>query len=473
MSDKNTIWENPQDELLDTPKSSTPFIANEILDINDEIDVQKEPKKNYIVRNGKKYYLTDKHYVYKCEDGYYSYRIVHKPSNTNTFVNSHRETGEKFNTAKKAYDALQEHLNAVKTDKSYKFRNVTFSDMWEDIKRTTAKEEATITKYDSIFNQHIKYEFAETPMQDLDHETINTYLEKMYKTGDGHGTGQAGYSYTFVESILKFCWLVFQHAFAKNVISAEVVTKFEKFVKMPKNDDAKDIRILNQEEIQKVYDLLKDTDYLLPFLVSIYTGARPAEAFAVRFSDFDFEKETLSINKQIVEFGGKLVFKSPKTFAREVQIPYILICEVQKRMKMLEKAKKEKPDLFDLNRKRVEYAMQNQPKGKDFIYDDMITMGLDGKYNALSSFQYYAKIIRKEICVNDDKRENFSFYCFRKTAISVMASFNMPMGSLMRITGHKRESTLWQYYYSDENEFAKERTKEIIHSFNGIINLQK
>lgn len=473
MSERNTVWENPNDELLETPKSSTPFVADEILDITDGTEETTKSKKDYIIRNGKKYFKSKKPYVYKCEDGFYSYRLRHTQSKTNTFVNRHRLTGEKFNTATKAYDALQEHINILSTEKSYKFRNVTFSDMWEDIKRTTAKEEATITKYDSIFNQHIKYAFAETSMQDLDHETINTYLEKMYKTGDGHGTGQAGYSYTFVESILKFCWLVFQHAFAKNVISAENLTKFEKFVKMPKNDDEKEVRVLNQEEIQKVYNLLKDTDYLLPFLVSIYTGARPAESFAIRFSDFDFDKKTLSINKQIVEFGGKLVFKSPKTFSRDVQIPDVLIYEVQKRIKLLEKAKKEKPDLFDLNRKRVEYAIKNQPRGKDFIYDDMITMGLDGKYNALSSFQYYAKIIRKEICINDDKRENFSFYCFRKTAISVMASFNMPMGSLMKITGHKRESTLWQYYYSDENEFAKERTKEIIHSFNGIINLRK
>lgn len=472
MSKKKTVWENPDDELFDIDIDRS--LSSEIEDITDEPDEQNKVVKDYIVRNGKKYYKTTKPYVYKCEDGYYSYRLYNKSAKVNTFVNCHRETGEKFNTLTKATKALQDHLNTLSVNKTYKYRNVTFTDMWNDIKSKNAKAEATITKYDSIFNQHIIYdEIATTSMQELDHETINTYLAMMYNTGDGHGSGQAGYSYTFVESILKFFWLIFQHAFAKKVISADDLKRFENSVQMPDDKDNRKVRILNREEIQKVYELLEDTDYLLPFLVSIYSGARPAEAFAVRFSDFDFDKKTVSINKQIVEFDGKLVFKSPKTFARDVQIPDILIDEVKKRMKKIEKAKEEKPDNFELNRRLVEYAIHGQPKRKDFIYDDMITMGMDGKYNAASSFQYYAKIIRKEICPNDDKRENFSFYCFRKTAISIMASFNMPLGSLMKITGHKRESTLWNYYYSDENEYAQARTKDIIETMNHTLDFRK
>ena len=83
---KNIVWENPKDELLDTPLDSKPIIT-EIEDIIDTDDTVSE-EKNYIMRNGKKYYLTNEHYIYKCEDGYYSYRIIHKPSKTNSFVTS-------------------------------------------------------------------------------------------------------------------------------------------------------------------------------------------------------------------------------------------------------------------------------------------------------------------------------------------------------------------------------------------------
>ena len=50
---------------------------------------------------------------------------------------------------------------------------------------------------------------------------------------------------------------------------------------------------MKDNEYEKIYELLKDTDYLLPFLISLYTGARPAEAFAIKFSDFDADNKNI------------------------------------------------------------------------------------------------------------------------------------------------------------------------------------
>lgn len=458
---------NEELELLDfVPAQKTK--QPEFLEF-DEVEIPDDSKKDYIIRNKKKYYKTEKPYVYKCEDGYYAYRIYHKKSGTNSFVNKHIETKERFNTDTKAHKALQEHLLKLEKSTTYKYRAVTFADMWEDIKNNNAKEEATITKYESIYKHHVKCKFGETAIQDLSYQDINTYLEQMYKMGDGKGTGQNGYSYTFTESILKFFWLVLQHSFAKKVISADDLKVLLDNIQMPKQLDSKDIRILNRQEIQKVSELLKDTDYYLPFLVSLYTAARPAETFAIRFSDFDLENNTLNIERQIVEFQGTLTFKDPKTFARTVPIPKVLADEVKKRYAEIRNAQKANSQLFELNRKKVVYSMKNYPKGIDFIYDDMIMLDTSGRYNAVSSFQYYAKIIRKEICINDDKREDFSFYCFRKTAISIMASHSVPIGSLMKITGHKKNETLFKYYYNDENEFAKIKVAEAVKSLETLI----
>ena len=141
---KKTEWENPQDELLE-------ISINRNSDIELIEESKEEPtEKDYITRNGKKYYKTDKAYVYKCEDGYYAYRIVHKPSKTNSFVNRHTDTKERFNTATKAHNALQEHIIKLEKNKTYKNRNVTFGEVWERIKDSSAKEEATITKYDTM-----------------------------------------------------------------------------------------------------------------------------------------------------------------------------------------------------------------------------------------------------------------------------------------------------------------------------------
>ncbi len=466
---KKVVWDNPENELLDIVVDRTAPI--EFIDDMEE-ETPETSEKDYITRNGKKYYKTEKKYVYKCEDGYYSYRIYHKPSKTNSFVNKDIETGERFNTAHKAEKALENHIKKLEKNKTYKNRNITFSDVWERIKATTSKEEATITKYESIYKHHISFEFGETAIQNLNYLDINSYLEKMYKMGDGRGTKQNGYSYTFVESILKFIWLIINSAFAYKAISADDLKVLTDNITMPKQQGEKSKRILNSKEIQEIYNLLKDTDYLLPYLISLYTGARPAEAFAVRFSDFDLINNKLSINKQIVEFQGILTFKPPKTFSRVVDIPEALKQEVLKRYTLIENAKRENPNHFELNRKKVVYAFEDK-KGNDFIYDDMIMCDIYGRYNAPSSFQYYAKIIRKDICPNDKKREDFSFYTFRKTALSIMASHSIPIGALMRITGHKKNETLFEYYYSDENEFAQRKIKDSVQSMETLIKTEK
>ena len=462
---KKILWENPKDELLDTPQESKPI--NEIFDITSESKKSYE-EKNYIIRNGKKYYKTEENYVYKCEDGYYAYRIVHKLSKTNSFVNRHINTKEKFNTEYKAKRAREEHILKLEKNKTYKNRNVTFSDIWERIKENSAKEESTMTKYESIFKHHINNKFGNIPIQELSYKDVNDYLEQMYKMGDGKGIKQNGYSYSFVESILKFIWLVINSAFAYKVISADDLRVLTDNITMPKQQGEKTKRILSNDEIQKIYKLLKDTDYLLPFLISLYTGTRPAETFAIRFSDFDFENKTLNVEKQIVEFNGLLTFKPPKTFSRVIDVPDVLIEEVKKRYEKMQELKMENPNRFELNRRRVIYALPER-KEMELIYDDMISTDSNGKYNAASSFQYYSKIIRKEICLNDDKKEDFSFYTFRKTALSIMASHSIPIGALMRITGHKKNETLFEYYYSDENEFAQKKIKESVNSMNELI----
>lgn len=425
-------------------------------------------EKDYITRNGKKYYKTKRAYIYKCEDGYYAYRIVHKPSKTNNFVNRHIDTKERFNTEYKAFQAQQEHIKRLDIDRTFKNRDITFEEVWNGIKEKAVKDPATIAKYESIYKHHVSFEFGNRPIQDIAYTDINDFLEKMYKLGDGRGRGQNGYSYTFTESILKFFWLVFQRAFAEKVISADDLKTILDNIKMPKKLEDKDIRILSTEEIQQVYDLLKDTDYLLVFLVSLYTGARPAESFAVRYSDFNLINNTLSINKQIVEFQGRLTFKEPKTFARVVNIPEELKKEVLRRQAEIERARQKDPALFELNRKKVVYDFKDN-KGTGDIYDDMIMTDTSGRYNAYSSFQYYAKIIRKEICRNDDKREDFSFYSFRKTALSILASHNIPIGTLMKMSGHKKNETLFQYYYSNETEFSQKKVNEAITSLNTLI----
>lgn len=77
-----------------------------------------------------------------------------------------------------------------------------------------------------------------------------------------------------------------------------------------------DVRVLMEEEIPKLLDALSDVPAHFSVItqLALLLGARRGEICALRWSDIDFEKGTLSI-KRTVQFipGEGIVFTSPKT----------------------------------------------------------------------------------------------------------------------------------------------------------------
>ena len=77
-----------------------------------------------------------------------------------------------------------------------------------------------------------------------------------------------------------------------------------------------DVRVLTEEEIPKLLDALLDAppQYSVITQLALLLGARRGEICALRWSDIDFEKGTLSIKRTVQSIPGIcLVFNAPKT----------------------------------------------------------------------------------------------------------------------------------------------------------------
>ena len=77
-----------------------------------------------------------------------------------------------------------------------------------------------------------------------------------------------------------------------------------------------DVRVLTEEEIPKLLDALSDAppQYSVITQLALLLGARRGEICALRWSDIDFEKGTLSIKRTVQSIPGiGLVFNTPKT----------------------------------------------------------------------------------------------------------------------------------------------------------------
>lgn len=474
MSKKQIIYDMDGNEIGVSNEQSRPITSS--IETIEEINQVVAPtaEKDYdLKRNGKKLLKTDIDYVYKLVDNTgFVYRLYHKETNTDTWQMIDPSTkgkvdkkgkkikGRPFSSKTAAAEHLHTELVRMNSDPSHKNRGVTFGEVWEMFLQSPhGRAFETIRRYSSIYNHHIKTVFGNRPIKNIPAEDYNEYFIKMHRVGDGAGAKKNGYSYQYVQSILKYIYLVVDYAYKKHIISAEDYTRFQNEIKMPdkkKATDRKAIRVLSNEQIKQISDMLNGTDFYLPFLISLLGGLRPAETFALCFSDFDYDKNTVSITKQFVEeTNGKRILKQPKTegSTRTIELPVLVIKEVQKREKALAEARAKEPLVFEQNKMQV-------IDGRNFTEElieqpDFINLDGKGRLIPAHSFSYWTKQIKKTVCPNEDGLEDFSFYTFRKTHLSNMASNNCPIGELMRRAGHTKMETLYEYYYNRTDESEK------------------
>lgn len=348
------------------------------------------------------------------------------------------------------------------------YSNKTLNEFWEECQKDdyiAKKAPSTMKKYESVYRNHIKdYEvkkpfsnekttfgnlvFAEITVSDIEGLIKTKQNSVYYLKGEPHK-----YTDEFLVSIYKFFLLIIGFIEKKNLLPEEVLNRFAK-LEFPKNEiqkskkETEQIRALTDEQIVQIDELLKNTPMYLPFLISLYSGARPAEAFAIRFSDFDFKNKKLNINKQIVQENTHFIFKQPKTFSRTVVVPDILLNAVKQRMNEIEKLTVENP-YFDTKTK-----VFDDIHTKSTLYvDDLVSVDNKGNYCYMAgSFKKYSKIIKAEICPHLEGVEDFSFYTFRKTHLTKMAKTNIPIAVLKKRSGHSKTETLFKYYYADTEQ---------------------
>lgn len=421
---------------------------------------------DYIVRNNKKYFRTKHQNIFKCEDGFYAYRLYVPAADVDTFVTRDKITKKKFESEREALSHQLDQMDKAEKKAVVDLSDTTIGAIWDKMSETEGKSAGTMRKHTSVYTHHIEPLFANIKIKDLTVGSIRELLQNLYTVGDGTCGRQGGYSYGFVEAVLKWFYWLYNYSFEHNYMGRE---QFKDFIdaknKMPnkvKVSDNKKLRVLKNSEISAIFNLLKGTDLYLPALISLCTGARTGECFALCWSDVDFENRMININKRIVEEeGGLLVIKVPKTqlTKRDVPIPDMLYTALYHRRQEQLAAKEEKPEIWVKN--RINIIEDRDLNRKPTPMPDFINVDNNGKYIKASAFNPYAKQIRESICPNIMGVEEFSFYTFRKTHISEMAT-KLTELVLIQHTGHSKVDTI-RKYYSAKTETATQLINKAAH----------
>ncbi|WP_143139900.1 site-specific integrase, partial [Enterococcus asini] len=380
-------------------------------------------------------------------------------------------TGLPLRTKKEARDyrdyviaQLQDPDNLEKQESA-----VTFQKVWDEYIAGAGKggqAPSTVTKHSSVWENHIKEAFGTKYISGKRAVTtteINEYLAEKYYNTD--------LSYGYVEGFLKVFYLLYGEAYRRNYINLETITKYTKErnirIQMPKKtqvDEEADstIQVYSRSDVLKMYEVFESTDLELPFMLGIFCGLRESEIFGLMWDDWDYEKNTLTINKQLVYVAGAWSLTRVKTLAssRTIDVPDTVSKLLSERRLALAKAKGT-PAYRSRANEIVMDLRDKQPVeiiGGDFINRKLYD-GNDGKLLTTNSFKYYSRKIKADLKID------FKTHGLRKTHLTNLASSGFPLKSLMARAGHKKLETSLKYYIT-EDETSREQALRIINSLN-------
>lgn len=215
------------------------------------------------------------------------------------------------------YDYNMERLQDRMTDLKYEVRhgvyakegNVTVDEwfrMWvEEYKKNVVKE-ATLIRYESAYNKHIKGLLGEKKLRDIRPE----HIQRLYNGLKGTET------VVIAATILSG---MFEQAYKNQIINKNPIP----LATIPKSRETKKERrvlTLGEQEL-----LLKYSKGTLRDLieVSLSTGMRTGEIRALEWKDVDFENKIIHITGTLTEINGKMFKDTPKTKTSSRDIPML------------------------------------------------------------------------------------------------------------------------------------------------------
>ena len=283
------------------------------------------------------------------------------------------------------------------------------------------RKESTMRKHKSIFKNHI--------MPELGHRFIKTI-----KVGDiDNFTAlkvSQGYSTNYVKSISKTLYVIFEHALNRGEIKDNVMNK-STVVKDPKTK----VEIFTNEEIGIILEFMKTTDYLIPTVISLYTGTRRAETLALRWSDISFSRNTITINKQLNWFDRGYCLDSPKSqnSIRTIKMGTVLRDYL---LKLKEEQKQNKELACEFWKVNTVYNFITK---KEEIINDFVCIRPNGKMITGAGLKYTHKLLAKEGI-------DFKFHKLRHTHATQLLENGATIKMVQERLGHATPSITLQTY---------------------------
>lgn len=194
------------------------------------------------------------------------------------------------------------------------------------------------------------------------------------------------------------------------------------------------IRILSKEKVKALLEVAAKNPWYLEILLGLFCGLRKGEILGLKECDFDFEKETVKICRQIVanpkiakdEFKieeYKVIERDPKTenSFRVLRVPRVVMNEVKRRL-------------------------QKNQHNRECYGDEYVDLGYiccqeNGKPRGLASFN----MALTKLC-NRNGLPVITVHGLRHMFATILLEQGVPLVKISGLLGHSSIHTTYEYY---------------------------
>lgn len=289
---------------------------------------------------------------------------VYKESKNNTWRVIYRYTdwtGERkqsqkrgFQTKREAQAWEREQLNKLGADLDMTFQN--FVERYKEDRRNRIKDSTWESKDHIIRTKLLPY-FGKLKMSSITPQQIIRWQNELINYRDKNGTP---YSPVYLKTIQNQLSAIFNHAVRYYNLKENPCAKAGSMGKKK----SREMLFWTKDEYLKFIDAMMDKPLsFYAFEMLYWCGIREGELLALTPADFDFDKETVTINKSYQRLHGEDVITTPKTKKsnRTIKMPHFLCEEMQEYLGMLYGLKK-KDRIFTVTKSYLHHEMDRGAK---------------------------------------------------------------------------------------------------------------
>jgi len=194
------------------------------------------------------------------------------------------------------------------------------------------------------------------------------------------------------------------------------------------------IRILSKEKVKELLDAAAKNPWYLEILLGLFCGLRKGKILGLKECDFDFEKETVKICRQIVanpkvakdEFKieeYKVIERDPKTenSFRVLRVPRVVMNEVKRRLQKIQH--------------------NRECYGDEYVDLGYICCQENGKPRGLASFN----MALTKLC-NRNGLPVITVHGLRHMFATILLEQGVPLVKISGLLGHSSIHTTYEYY---------------------------